>query len=97
MPSAASRLISATGRYLDRRAGLETAGRVTEEQLGYDRRVRDGYTPSRWLALPLALPARQLGAREVFADLGSGKGRVVLQAARRYPFKRSSAWSCRRS
>lgn len=72
------------GRYLDRRADLDTAGHLTREQLGYDQRERGDYQPSRWLALPLALPRRQVGASDVFADLGSGKGRVVLQAARRY-------------
>lgn len=46
------------------------------------------YDPSRWLALSTALHGLQTGPEDVFADLGSGKGRVVIQAARRYPFKR---------
>jgi SAM-dependent methyltransferase len=30
----------------------------------------------------------EISARDVFVDLGSGKGRVVLEAARKYPFRR---------
>jgi protein-L-isoaspartate O-methyltransferase len=38
--------------------------------------------------LRIALPKREVGPHDVFADLGSGKGRIVLQAALMYPFKR---------
>lgn len=76
------------GRYVDRRLGLETAGRIQEDELGYDPAQRRGYEPSHWLALRTALPRAAVTDRDVFVDLGSGKGRVVLQAARRYPFKR---------
>ncbi|MEA2149158.1 MAG: hypothetical protein QOD69_988 [Solirubrobacteraceae bacterium] len=34
------------------------------------------------------LPVRDVGAGDVFVDLGSGTGRVVHQAAARYPFRR---------
>jgi predicted RNA methylase len=34
------------------------------------------------------LPRREVTEEDVFVDLGSGKGRVVLQAALHYPFRR---------
>jgi SAM-dependent methyltransferase len=46
------------------------------------------YTPSGWLRLRVALPKREVTADDVFVDVGSGKGRVVVQAAVHYPFKR---------
>lgn len=49
---------------------------------------RTWYEPSRWLALYVALRRGDVSRDDVFADLGSGKGRVVIQAARRYPFRR---------
>ena len=76
------------GRFVDRRLGTETAGACEESELGLDPARSVGYDPSRWLALPGSLPRAELTERDVFADLGSGKGRVVLQAAQYYPFKR---------
>lgn len=84
----AERLLRWAGGYVDRRHGLDTAQPVGRDELGYDVPERDAYTASRWLALPIALPRREVTEDDVFVDLGSGKGRVVLQAARRYPFKR---------
>jgi tRNA1(Val) A37 N6-methylase TrmN6 len=37
----------------------------------------------RWL-----LPQSEVGPNDVFIEFGCGKGRVVLDAARRYPFRR---------
>jgi SAM-dependent methyltransferase len=84
----AKRLLRWAGGYLDRRQGLDTAHPVGRDELGYDVPERDAYTASPWLALPIALPRREVTEEDVFVDLGSGKGRIVLQAARRYPFKR---------
>ena len=49
---------------------------------------RAHYQPSGWTWLSRALGRSGVGPGEVFADFGSGKGRVVLQAARAYPFER---------
>jgi len=46
-----------------------------------------GYEPSSWLILRLAFWGRRPGMDDVFIDIGSGKGRVVLQAAR-FRFRR---------
>lgn len=73
---------------VDRWAGLDTAGTVPGDVLGYDRDELRGYQASRLLALRAALPRSTVSADDVLLDLGSGKGRVVLQAARHYPFKR---------
>lgn len=48
---------------------------------------RSQYAPSGWRALRKALHAVPLSHEDVFVDFGSGKGRVVYQAARR-PVKR---------
>lgn len=46
------------------------------------------YAPSSYFMLPRALRRRDVSERDVFLEVGSGKGRVVCQAALRYPFKR---------
>jgi hypothetical protein len=64
-----------------------TDGRVHLDELGLGGKDRISYTPSGWLSLRRALPPRSVQRSDVFIDYGSGKGRVVMQAAR-YPFKR---------
>jgi SAM-dependent methyltransferase len=80
------RLKQWASRYMDRRHGLDTAEQVPLGEVG--PRDRFTYDPSRWSALRAALPRGDVTNDDVFLDLGSGKGRVVLQAALRYPFKR---------
>ena len=65
--------------------GVETAGRA----LALDHFNSDfvHYSPSAWLWLPRALRRIKVRPSDVFVDFGSGKGRIVLQAAR-YPFAR---------
>jgi hypothetical protein len=75
-------------RRLERYYGLQSAAKVGLEELGYDPSERVAYEPSRWLALPLGLSGWKLAEDDVFVDVGSGKGRVVVQAARHYPFER---------
>jgi len=74
--------------HLDRRAGIDTAGTVDRSQLGYSPGGRGPYEPSRWLALPAVLPRRMVGSDDVLLDVGSGKGRIALQAARHYRLRR---------
>ncbi len=74
--------------FLDRRLGIETEGEVGLEQLGVAGEDRNQYQPARWLALRRILPATEVGSNDVFIDFGSGKGRVVCQAARRYSCRR---------
>lgn len=72
---------------VERRWGTET-GRVADlAELGVDAPGRVRYEPSGWLDLRRVLRARDVTPDDVFLDLGSGKGRVVLQAAA-YPFRR---------
>lgn len=80
--------LRAAGRMLDRAHGVETAAPVPGEALGHPHDEHRAYDPSRWLALPVALHGLPRRRGDVFADLGAGKGRVVIQAARRYPFAR---------
>jgi SAM-dependent methyltransferase len=72
---------------VDRRLGIETSEPVDLRTLGIDMENRVEYTPSSWLTLRRALREIDLGPQDSFLDLGSGKGRVVLQAAR-WPFRR---------
>jgi hypothetical protein len=65
--------------------GLETGGRQFELEHFHSERV--AYEASGWLYLRRALRKRDVKPTDVFVDFGSGKGRVVFQAAR-YPFAR---------
>lgn len=73
---------------LERRAGIYTAGLVELEDLGLDSRDRCGHRPSGWFTLHRILPRAEVSDRDVFIDFGSGMGRIVYQAAARYPFSR---------
>jgi SAM-dependent methyltransferase len=75
-------------RALERRAGISTQARVSLRELGLDDEHREGYEPSRWLTLRRALRPGEVTPDDVFADLGSGMGRIVYQAAAHYRFRR---------
>jgi hypothetical protein len=80
------RMQQSAARLLDRRYWLDTAATVSRDELG----CRDGERssePSRRLTLTVALPRRWVTSDDVFAEIGGGKSRIVVQAAR-YPFKR---------
>ena len=72
---------------VDRWHGTETTTVVSRSELDYGAE-HVGYEPSRWFTLRIALSGLPIGREEVFLDLGCGKGRVLLEAARRYPFRR---------
>jgi hypothetical protein len=65
--------------------GLDTSGRQVE--LDHFHRERTYYSASDWLDLPRALRKCDVGPADVFVDFGSGKGRILYQAAR-HPFAR---------
>jgi SAM-dependent methyltransferase len=71
----------------ERRLGLDTEGELSREALGIEDEEYGYYVPSSWIAVPLALRWRTPTGDDVLLDVGSGKGRVALQAAR-YPFRR---------
>ncbi|PCG84228.1 hypothetical protein CIB93_20660 [Streptomyces sp. WZ.A104] len=63
--------------------------RTTEEFTGPDHRGdARRYEPSESWRLPRVLPPSEVTPEDVFVDIGAGKGRVLLVAARRYPFRR---------
>ncbi len=76
---------AAYGAWFDWRGGVETTTDVRSADHVGDRHV---YQPTDVWDLPKVLPVRETGPDDVFVDVGSGKGRVVLFAARRYPFRR---------
>lgn len=65
--------------FFERPIGIETSKPVTLRELGLGDDNRADYDPSPWLALARILPKREVAATDVF--IGSGKGRVVVQAA----------------
>jgi hypothetical protein len=68
---------------LERR--LETSSVAIDAHHFHPERVR--YKASQWMWLPRVLEKDEVGPDDVFVDFGSGKGRVVFQAAQ-YPFRR---------
>jgi SAM-dependent methyltransferase len=72
---------------VDRSRGTDTSRIVDLATAGVHTDGRIPYVPSGWRSLPSALRHIPISDGDVFLDLGSGKGRVVLQAAER-PFKR---------
>jgi SAM-dependent methyltransferase len=71
----------------ERRIGVRTAEHLDRKELGYADERLHHYEPSSWRTLQKALPKRSVSSDDVFIDLGSGMGRIVLRAAE-YPFKR---------
>jgi SAM-dependent methyltransferase len=71
---------------IERRRGIETARREhLEPALADPERV--DYEPATWRELRRILRDDEVDPDDVFLDVGSGKGRILLQAAR-YPFRR---------
>ena len=68
--------------------GVDTAGRIRLEDLDVAGPGRENYSPVSWPALRRALPGGGLGPGDVFLDLGAGKGRMLLVAAR-HPIRRA--------
>jgi SAM-dependent methyltransferase len=75
---------------IERRRGVprEAARTVWLDEVGLAHGDRRSYAPSPWGTLRRLLPVADVTADDVFADLGCGMGRIVLEAAERYPFKR---------
>jgi SAM-dependent methyltransferase len=69
---------------LERALRVRTSADIRQTELGYDYGI---YRPTAWLVLHRLLRRLEVAADDVFVDVGSGMGRVVLMAARR-PFKR---------
>jgi SAM-dependent methyltransferase len=67
--------------------GIDTAGVVELDDLDLEDFEREGYEGSGWLDLHRMLRPGEVKPGDVFLDLGSGKGRVLMLAAR-YPFAR---------
>jgi hypothetical protein len=74
-------------RLFELRYGVSTADIVYHEDLGIETDDRVWHDPSSWLAVRNALAALEIEPTDVFADFGSGLGRVVLVAST-LPFAR---------
>ena len=77
-----------TGVLFERRLDVQTDAYVPLELLGVDAPYGKDYMPSGWLSLRRILRNDEVTADDVLLDVGSGMGRVVLQAAIDYPFRR---------
>lgn len=78
----------ASATLFDRRYGVRTEEEVELETLGVAAPGRNGYLPYRRRLPRGILPQQEVTETDVFLDVGSGMGRVVLQAALHYPFRR---------
>ena len=65
----------------ERKSTINTGRTATLDSLGVAATGRHGYEPSGWRVLPRALASETVTGRDVFLDLGCGRGRVVAQAA----------------
>lgn len=66
----------------------EAAENTRLETVGLADANRVGHEPSPWFILPRILRRDEVGPEDVFLDMGAGMGRVVIEAAWRYPFRR---------
>jgi precorrin-6B methylase 2 len=74
--------------YHEWRLGVQTAGKIEREELGFEGSFNNCYYPSDYQSIYQAL--RQLQVRpneDVLLDYGSGMGRVVVVAAT-FPFRK---------
>jgi hypothetical protein len=79
---------SALEPYFEWRLGISTTGWVSCETLGYRHPDWDDYSPSSYGNIRRIMRALDIQAgRDVLVDFGSGKGRVIVMAAR-HPFAR---------
>jgi hypothetical protein len=76
--------------FVDRPRGVprEAAETIWLEDLGLAHEERHSYAPTPWGLLGRLLPPSTVANDDVFADLGCGMGRLLLEAAERYPFRR---------
>ncbi|MEV8637381.1 methyltransferase domain-containing protein [Streptosporangium sp. NPDC051023] len=72
----------------ERRYGVRTSDVVSLEEFGLANDERVYYSAANWQTLRRTLPREDVGENDVFVDLGSGMGRMVLEAAWRYPFRK---------
>lgn len=72
----------------DKRYGVDTSEFADLSEFGLDHPERVYYSPAHWGTLRRALPVGEVAEDDVFLDLGAGKGRMALEAASRYPFRR---------
>ncbi|HWC25530.1 MAG TPA: peptidoglycan bridge formation glycyltransferase FemA/FemB family protein [Solirubrobacteraceae bacterium] len=78
------RAMRALERSVQVRTGAVVALEEPRSSCGHDL----GYEPSPWMTLRRILKRRDVTSGDVFVDFGAGMGRVLYQAALRYPFRR---------
>ena len=74
-------------RAFERALNVDTGGEVELEDLNVDAPEREGYEGSGWIDLRRMLRRGEVSPQDVFVDLGAGKGKIVMLAAR-YQFAR---------
>jgi hypothetical protein len=70
----------------ERRLGIKTSDRVELEEIGLAHPERTWYQPAGWRTLHRVFPPGSISQDDVFLDIGSGMGRMVIQAAASFPF-----------
>lgn len=70
---------------MDKFQGVDTYGYILQSEISSHTKIK--YGPGGWWDLKMTLGSK-VSVDDVFADFGSGKGRMVYLAARYYPFKK---------
>jgi Methyltransferase domain len=78
----------AGARVFERGDVTATAPRVEVEELGLPTSNPHRYQASPWLVLPRGMRGLRVTRDDVLVDFGSGKGRILFQAAKYYEFGR---------
>jgi len=74
--------------YFDRKFGIRTSRRVTKSDLGYDNPLVNKYAPTDYRGFMKVMKrVRIRPGEDVFVDLGSGMGRVLIMAGL-FPFRK---------
>jgi SAM-dependent methyltransferase len=93
---ARSSVTSVLDHVYERRFNVQTSDVILDDDYA-EHRTSEGDTPadgelgylaSDWLTLARILKRGEITSDDVFLDAGCGQGRMLLEAASRYPFKR---------
>jgi hypothetical protein len=72
---------------VDKIEGIDTAGDIPQNQLSDTKETNLKYGPGGWWDLKITL-GKVDTRNDVFIDMGSGKGRMIYLAARKFSFKK---------
>jgi SAM-dependent methyltransferase len=75
-------------RWIERRLGIETESIISARELGFTNPDFRFYAPTDYRNIRRAFQLLDMSKNDVLLDMGCGLGRVVLFAAKFYPFRK---------